>query len=121
MKIRSASGKDIRLSSTAGHIAIIGSEFKDIPTCLEADAIANGCITEGMYSKLREEFAGNIPDSSRPAIISGNISDMIATGDPADFTQGGLPDLRKLTARCGFTVSREAMVPVWETLKNNQS
>ena len=129
MKFRSrTAGKVQRLASITGHIILIGDDFVEVPEHMEADAYAQGCVSEALYNSIKSEMeqttaqqalASNSDD--RLTIIKTAIHSMMDSSEEGLFTAQGLPNLKILSARCGFTVSREEVLPVWEEIASESA
>lgn len=134
MKFRSRNNTDtIRLASTSGHICLIGQEFVDVPEHMEADAYANGCVSEELYNSIKADLAkgalagdggadakvilpggATMPTTvDRSLAIRTQIDAMLSGNEDGSFTAAGLPNLKILSSKCGFQVSKEEMEPVW--------
>lgn len=55
-RFRSPNGKDIRVESLSGHIAIISSEFRELPEFLWSDAYAKGAVSEDMKTQSIDDY-----------------------------------------------------------------
>ncbi len=130
MKFRSKNADPIRIPSTSGHIVIVGQEWVAVPDHMIGDAYAAGCISEEMYETIKNLDApaeknpeGNEGDGKvnivelgeRLGKINAAINEMIDSPE-GSFTNAGLPNLNKLSEKCGFTVTKAEMLPLWEEI-----
>ena len=128
MKFRSRSDSQvIRLASTSGHICLVGREFVEIPEHMEAEAYANGCVSEELYNAIKADLAGGLlsggggarlpgsaePQTTRVSTIKQQIEAMLDSGEDGAFTAAGLPNLKVLSGKCGFQVSKDEMELAW--------
>lgn len=143
MRFRSRSNSEVaRLASTSGHIILVGQEFVEVPQHMEADAYANGCVSEEIYNSIKADMAkgaeqaamemlagatgggaqqvsgiklpsGDIVREDRPAVVRQAIQAMLDGGEEGAFTAAGLPNLKVLSGKCGFQVSKDEMEVAW--------
>ena len=143
MRFRSRSNSEVaRLASTSGHIILVGQEFVEVPQHMEADAYANGCVSEEIYNSIKADMAkgaeqaamemlagatgggaqqvsgiklpsGDIVREDRPAVVRQAIQAMLDGGEEGAFTAAGLPNLKVLSGKCGFQVSKDEMEAAW--------
>ena len=141
MKFRSRSDSEVaRLASTTGHIILVGQEFVEVPQHMESEAYANGCVSEELYNSIKADMAkgalatgeggdakpaGGIKlpsdtgQSDRPAVIRQAIQGMLDGGEDGAFTAAGLPNLKVLSGKCGFQVSKDELESVWKVVSGN--
>ena len=143
MRFRSRSNSEVaRLASTSGHIILVGQEFVEVPQHMEAEAYANGCVSEEIYNSIKADMAkgaeqaamemlagatgggaqqvsgiklpsGDIVREDRPAVVRQAIQAMLDGGEEGAFTAAGLPNLKVLSGKCGFQVSKDEMEVAW--------
>ncbi|SFE19119.1 hypothetical protein [Paracidovorax konjaci] len=103
MKFRSPSDEPIHVGLLTGHTALITPEGVELPAIFHKEASARGAIAfdEGPASTVGESTV------DRQAAIAAVIKAMLDGSDPEDFTADGKPNLTKVKARAGFTVTRE--------------
>jgi hypothetical protein len=118
MKFRSPTDQPVHLSLTSGHVAQVGAELTEIDPRFHREAIANGCIPEGVADEKEQERTGNF---NRAAEINKAIEAMLDGTDKNDFTGDGKPDTRALSKRVGFTVSREERDEAWKPFEESTS
>jgi len=119
IKFRSPTDEVLHVASTSGHAARIGPEWRELPAILHKAAIAEGAITSNMSKEAIEAVlqSASKPFDSREA-IKGAIKAMLEEDDQQEnFTTAGLPNLKKLSERCGFNVDREVMQEVWKEVE----
>lgn len=122
----SISGGPVRITSTSGHIVLVGEDFVEVPEHMEPDALANGCISEDGYERLREEIKkellkGNTPPPGPEALtgeqrmekIISSMNEMLNSSNTNYFTAAGLPNKKELHSRCGFTTTEEEFTAAW--------
>lgn len=136
MRFRSRSNSEVaRLASTSGHIILVGQEFVEVPQHMEAEAYSNGCVSEEIYNSIKADMAkgalatgeggdskpdggiklpsGDIIREDRPSVIRQAIQGMLDGGEDGAFTAAGLPNLKVLSGKCGFQVSKDEMEVAW--------
>ena len=134
MRFRSRSNSEVaRLASTSGHIILVGQEFVEVPQHMEAEAYANGCVSEELYNSIKADMAkgalaagdgggvqlpGGVTDGPGPEVIRQttirrSIRAMLDGKEEGAFTAAGLPNLKVLSGKCGFQVSKDEMEVAW--------
>ena len=111
MKFRSPTDQPIYMGLTSGHTFVVGPDLIEVPKIFHRQAVAEGCIPEGMDSLPSED---NTPSDTKHTLIVAAVRKMVEAADAADFTNDGKPDTRKLSARVGFTVLKEERDAAWE-------
>lgn len=103
MKFRSPSEEPIHVGLLTGHTALITPEGVELHPMFHKEASARGAIAfdEGPASAVVESTV------DRQAAIAAVIKAMLDGSDADDFTADGKPNLTKVKARAGFTVTRE--------------
>jgi hypothetical protein len=118
IQFRSPDESEIHVSTTMGHAARIGPEWRALPPILHKAAIAAGAITNNMTAAAivaKQESAS--PAFEEAEVVKKAIAVMLDEDDTANFTAAGMPNLNKLSARCGFSVDRELMQSVWAEMQ----
>jgi len=117
MKFKSISGKDIQINLDSGYSGtVFADDWCDLHPMFHREAIAQGAITDNMSQEainahiLQPGETGGVP---RMKLIRDAIDAMILDGNKSDFTQSGLPNLKRLGERVGFGVERTDMEAVW--------
>lgn len=125
MKFRSRkTGAVQRLASTSGHILLVGDEFVEVPEHMEAEAYANGCISEELYNSIKSDMeadataqsalvGGELSAEQKAEAIKAAITAMLDSAEEGAFTAAGLPNLKVLSKATGFSVSKEDMEAAW--------
>lgn len=106
----------IHVSSVMGHSAVVGEEFRELPEFLHKPALEAGCITDAMPVASHVAVPEQAIEPSMLDRLADVLRTMVAEGNDEDFTGNGLPDLRKVRARLGFSVDRETMLKTWHEL-----
>lgn len=142
MRFRSRSNSEVaRLASTSGHIILVGQELVEVPQHMEAEAYANGCVSEEIYNSIKADMAkgalatgeggdskpadgiklpsGDIIREDRPSVIRQAIQGMLDGGEEGAFTAAGLPNLKVLSGKCGFQVAKDEMEAAWKVVSGN--
>lgn len=115
MKFRSTTGEEVHISLTTGHTAVVGVELAELEKRFHKEAIARGCLPEGV-----EDDAPAAPDGfDRVKVITAALNAMTDGSDEGDFTAAGKPVLAKLNARVGFTVSRSEADAIWDEISKD--
>lgn len=112
MKFLPPENQPVQIALTSGHIAIVEPEGTDIPKIFHKQAIALGCLPEGVE---REASADAKPFDKSSAIIEAMYA-MVDDADESEFTGDGKPDVRALSKRVGFTVTRDERDVAWEAV-----
>ena len=63
--------------------------------------------------------SGDIIREDRPAVVRQAIQGMLDGGEEGAFTAAGLPNLKVLSGKCGFQVSKDEMESVWKVVSGN--
>lgn len=95
---------EVHIALLNGHTALVTEDGTELEARFRREAIARGCLPEGIGADPVIE--GELPPFDREAKILDAINDMIDGNDAADFNADGSPNLRNLSDRVGFQVSR---------------
>ena len=119
-KLFRSNGKEIRVASTSGQVAVIGNEFRALPESLWGLAYAAGAISDDMTAApTTEEY---IEEKKREAEEKearerAEIKKILAGlyEDPRDIlnSQGKLIH-RKVIQRIGIPVKKDIIDAIWE-------
>ena len=104
MKFRSPSDQPIHIALTTGHTAVVtpdGAEL-DPMSHKEASARGAGCVDENAPA-----VALTMTPEVRKADISAAMKGMLDGANEGDFTADGKPNLVRLKAAVGFSVTRD--------------
>lgn len=104
MKFKSPTATPVFLALTSGHTAVVGPEFEELDARFHREAIANGCLPAG--AKEEPPLEGATPGFDRRKVIADAMNLMLDGAVEGDFTADGKPDVRKLSAKVGFSVDR---------------
>jgi hypothetical protein len=122
LRFRSPTDNVLHVTTIFGHAARIGPDWRELPPILHKPAIAAGAITDNMTAdSINASNESADPPFSQEAEIRKAIIAMLGEDDPTNFTNAGVPNLNKLSARCGFTVDREQMQQVWADLDKSSA
>lgn len=111
MKFRSPTDEPLHIGLTSGHTIIIPPEGIEVPQIFRKEAISRGA--EPDTGEADDEMASTNTQFNRKEVITAAVNAMLDGGDEGDFTADGKPNLRKLTAKVGFTVAREEADAIW--------
>lgn len=113
MKLYAPTHEPVHVALLNGHATLITKEGTDVDRQFFRDAMDKGCLTEPANGDLKsdievEDDEKDDADSSdeRKQAIKSAINDMLNGSNEGDFNADGKPDLRKLTGRVGFKVSK---------------
>lgn len=113
MKFRSPTNEPVSLGLTTGHTAVVGVEYTEIDARFNREAIAAGCIPEGVETPPK---ADDVPNFDRKQVIINAMNDMMDGAVEGDFTRDGKPAIERLTARIGFNIDRAERDAVWNEI-----
>lgn len=103
MKFRSPTDQPMHLALVTGHTAVVSPEGNELPDIFHREAIANGCLPEGVSAAVPNPGTG----PTRKEVITKAINEMLDGKDAEDFKADGTINVRRLSARVGFTVPRD--------------
>ena len=112
MKFRSTTEEEVHIALTSGHTAVVGVEPTELAKMFHKEAIARGCLPEGVEDDEPVQAGG----FDRVDVITKAMNAMLDGGEEGDFTKAGKPDLSKLSARVGFNVPRVEADQIWEVV-----
>lgn len=112
MKFRSTTDEEVHIALTSGHTAVVGIEPVELDKKFHKEAISRGCLPEGVEADEPIVATG----FDRVAVITKAMNEMLDGENEEDFTKAGKPDLSRLNARVGFTVSRSEADGIWEVV-----
>lgn len=120
MKYRSPTGEDIRVTSTTGHVAVVGAEWRELPKIYHQAAIRDGCeVDQGVIpnSPKGGQVKGAGPQAKTPeAVIERALKAMLERDQPGDFTADDQPNLKVVGKLAGMTVTRDQVTPIYQKL-----
>lgn len=115
MKFRSTTGEEIHIALTTGHTALVGVELTELPSIFHKEAIARGCLPEGVAPDVEVDTSGAF---NRKQVIVDALNLMMDGDTDGDFKADGKPNLTALNKRVGFQVAREEADAIWEEVSN---
>lgn len=112
MKLRSPTDEPLHIGLTSGHTLVIAAddEGTEVPLMFRREALSRGAVPPG--EQIDPDPVQNTA-INRTELIRAALDGMLDGGAEDDFTADGKPNLRKLGARVGFTVSREEVDAIW--------
>lgn len=111
MKFRSPTEHELHISLTSGHTAVVTPEGNEILPIFNREAIARGAIPMGVGDEVVTPSDGKRTESIQAALQA-----MLDGGDEGDFNEGGQPNLSRLKARLGFSISRAEADAAWQVV-----
>lgn len=111
---------DIFVTTTAGHCAVVGPEWRTLPHSLHAAALRSGCEVDSSKTVADEHITPSSPkavsqDDER-GLIGKAIKELLKLNDPEDFTNDGQPKVASVNRQAGFTTTKSDVLAVWEQL-----
>lgn len=124
MKFRSGNDGEVRVATTAGHVAMVGPEWRELPEPLQSAALIAGCECD----KGAVKAAPHITHPSKDAVDQGDekahatkaIKALLKRNDEADFTVDGIPKVPAVSKEAGFTVTKGVVLEVWAELNASE-
>jgi hypothetical protein len=107
----------VSIGLTTGHMAFVTSEGTELDKMFHREAIALGCTPAGIE---KPQPADTKQDFDRRQVIVDAMNAMLNGNDESDFKKDGTPDLRAVSRRAGFQVSREEVEAIWSELSEVQ-
>ncbi len=118
MKFRSTTEEDVHIALTSGHTAVVGVEPTELAKMFHKEAIARGCLPEGVDAD--EPIAPAGAAFNRVEAITKAMNEMLDGQVEGDFTAAGKPVLAKLNARLGFNVPRSEADSIWDVVSKDE-
>ena len=122
-KFRSRTGNDVRVALTTGHVAIVGSEWRDLAENFHSAAYSAGCISEDMVvnESLKEKQAEGTLDKLEEAAkfeaeVRFAIEKAIKDNNLDAFTKNNGPKAGFLKEVLGKPVPSHIRSKVWEDM-----
>lgn len=116
MKFYSPSAEPLQVGLTSGHMAVITSDGVELDPMFHREAVANGAIPETLRGVEGIDGAAGGPVVVRESEIRLAITAMLDGDDEGDFNEDGKPNLNRLKAKLGFSISREEADAIFEEL-----
>ena len=119
MLFKSPTDKPIQVILLSGHCAVVGPEWRELPPILHPEAFKLGCISDNMN---QEDIDARVIEHTPKASSAEKLAEIIiAMKDEGEgFTAAGLPHLKTLSAKAGWTVSREEMMQAMYLLEGKE-
>lgn len=114
MKFRSPTNEAIHIALLTGHTAHVTPEPVELDPIFHREAIARGCIPEGITGAEHKHEPGN--EKTRSELIRDGLKAMIDGEDADDFLPNGRPDKGRLDALLGFTTERTEVDSIFDAL-----
>ena len=118
MRLKSPTNEPISFgtSNGSGHSMVLGPEGAEVPQMFIQSAFAAGAIpaeadADEFVSAPKATF-----EKTDHELIQNAIKTMLERNDEGDFTAGGLPNRKKLSALVGMNVSAEDLTIAWTAL-----
>lgn len=99
----------MHISLTSGHTTVVTPDGNEIPTIFNKEAIARGAVP----ITGEEAPAAGVSTDGRAQLIQSALQAMVDGSDEGDFTADGKPNLTKVKARLGFSVTRDEVDAAW--------
>ncbi|MFZ2981877.1 MAG: hypothetical protein WA085_12660 [Sphingobium sp.] len=115
MKFYPPADKPIQIALTSGHITIVEPAGTELETKFQREAIALGCMPEGVEREAPQEGKG----FDKMASIIEAMHAMVDVADVAEFTGDGKPKTDAVSKRVGFTVSSSERDTAWEAVADD--
>lgn len=104
MKFRSPTDQPIHISLTTGHTAVITPDGVPLDPMFHKEASSRGAV---VFDEGSAAPALDVAPIDRRAVIAEALNAMLDGKVEDDFTTDGKPNLYRLRAKVGFSVSRE--------------
>lgn len=116
MKFFPPADESIQIALTTGHIAIVEPTGTELHPNFHREAIALGCMPEGVERAAPQESK---PFDKMSAIVEAMYK-MVDDANEADFTGDGRPKTDAVSKRVGFTVSSSERDNAWEAVNSDE-
>lgn len=101
MKFRSPSDQPIHIALTTGHTAVVPPDGVELDPMFHKEASARGAV------RFDDSTTIVMTQEVRKAAISAALKGMLDGANEGDFTADGKPNLVRLKAAVGFSVTRD--------------
>ncbi|MGE4338841.1 MAG: hypothetical protein AB7E55_23110 [Pigmentiphaga sp.] len=115
MKFFPPADQPVQIALTTGHIAIVEPTGTELHPNFHREAIAKGCMPEGVERETPE--TGKAFDKMSSIVEAMQM--MAEEPNEADFTADGKPKTDAVSKIVGFTVSREERDNAWEAVADD--
>lgn len=110
MKFRSPSDQPIHVALTTGHTASIPPEGVELDPMFHKEASSRGAVA------FDDTTSFVMTPEVRKAAISAALTGMLDGKVEGDFNEDGKPNLNRLKAKLGFSITREEADAAFEEL-----
>lgn len=117
MRLKSPTEKPVHIALLSGHAITIGPEARDVPVMFRRDALAKGCLPEGVSAAELNAVEQAPTEKDKPALLDAAIKTMLEGNNPDDFTGAGLPNRKKISAIVGWNVTAEDLTAAWQKVE----
>lgn len=116
LKVTAPADRAIRLATTYGAvIRIPAGESRAVQDYFAAAAAEAGCAINPMDAGAASALENTVSAEDRAAAVEQAVRDMLAGGDPADFTENGRPRKPSVQSRVeGFEVTAQEITAAYE-------
>ena len=119
MKFKAPGDTPIYIALLTGHSAVIGTEWRDLPAFMHREALMKGCITDNMDAEtIAAKLEDAKPQENQHDILVRHIESMMDDAKEGYFTGAGLPNLKILSKKAGWTVNKEDMMQAVHAIAN---
>ena len=102
------------VASTLGHaIEFVKGVPVHVPPAMYAEVMAVGAIPEEEIPENELPQAPALSAEDRKLLIQTAIEEIVLRNDPSEFTAGGTPHAKVLSAKCGFIVDAGERDTAW--------
>lgn len=115
MKFKSPGPESVMVALLSGHTCVITPKGNEVEPRFRKEAIARGCVPVGVGAEDDEQK----PELTKSELIAKGIEKMLEGDDEGAFTGDGKPDVRKLSAVVGFTVTAGERDSAWEAVNDS--
>ncbi len=118
MRLKSPTNEPISFgtSNGSGHSMVLGPEGAEVPKMFIQSAFAAGAVPEDADTDEFVSAPKATFEKTDQELIQNAIKTMLERNDEGDFTAGGLPNRKKLSALVGMNVSAEDLTIAWTAL-----
>jgi len=111
---------NIHVKTTAGHCAVVGPEWRELPPMLHAAALHAGCEVDSSTVTATEHVAKPsriaVSQDDENGLIKKAIKALLDRNDAADFTGDGIPKVVAVNKESGFTATKGDILAAWGEL-----
>ena len=111
-KFISPTEEPVHIALRNGHTTLVTREGTELAPQFHREAIARGCRLMGTGDEEPVNEAST--EKPRGQLLADAIQAMLDGSNEGDFTSDGKPNLKALSDRVGFTVSREERDVAWQ-------